>query len=67
MKISLSSPLIRALSALFINLSAAGFAGVFIAPIYTQNPDWFAALIGYLIYGIVFLYFSVKLEELIEL
>lgn len=66
MRITLSPPWIKTLSGLFVNLSAAWFATIFIIPAFSQRSDWLFVLTVNLMYGIVYLLLSVKLEELLE-
>jgi len=44
------------------NIAATFFVAAFITPGFSDNPDWPAVLIGYIVYGIVFLIISVKFD-----
>ncbi|OGM55637.1 hypothetical protein A3F62_02390 [Candidatus Woesebacteria bacterium RIFCSPHIGHO2_12_FULL_44_11] len=65
MKIQLTRPWVKALSGLFINMSAAWYATVFIGAIITEVGDiWI--LITNLFFGTMCLVVSVRLEEILE-
>ena len=55
----------RSLSALSVNLSAACFTAAFITPNFSlgTSQDWVAILLGYLSFGVFFLYISYQLER----
>ncbi len=57
-------PLFHALSGLCINLSAAWFGAAFFTRGFFSNPDWLLTLITYMIYGMLFLYVSVALQQM---
>ena len=52
----------QAISTMCNNIAATFFVAAFITPGFRDNPDWPAVLIGYIVYGIVFLIISVKFD-----
>lgn len=61
-------PWLKALSGLFINISAAWFALAFIGPnvAFPKSPIEFVLLTSYMIFGILFLVLTVFLERGLE-
>ena len=66
MKLPLSRSWLKALSNLSIYLSAGWFATVLIVPAFKDRPEFVLTLTLNIVYGILFLYGSVKLENLLE-
>lgn len=61
-------PWLRALSGLFINISAAFFVAAFIGPtiLFPKNPEQFVSLTLNIGFGILFLLTTVMLERMLE-
>ena len=66
MKLPLARSWLKALSNLSINLSAGWFATVLIVPAFRDRPEFLLSLTLNLLYGILFLYGSVRLESILE-
>ena len=58
---------IRALSGLCLNLSATWFAVSSATPILAESEHKLLVLTGYVLNGMVYLYLSVKLDELLDI
>ncbi len=63
MKTILTTPWLTSLSSLFINLSAAWFATIFVLPSLSTKPIPIPLLILNVTYGIVCLLLAVELEK----
>ena len=68
METSISKPWFKALSGLAINLSAGWFTAIVIMPNFSPliTLGDFAVLTYDILFGILFLLFTVKLEEVLE-
>ena len=54
---------IRTLSGISQNLAAFWFGAAFLTPGFFRSTNWLSALIGYIIYGSMFLYISIYLQK----
>ena len=66
MEVLFRPTVLKSISAVSSNMSAAWFSAAFIAPAFVRNPYWIFVLTNYILAGILFLGFTIFIEELLN-